>query len=126
MRETVDDVVSSHSRVVSKTQDRSISNPMPYTISITDMIISCYGYRISVAQLAHPTSLSLFDGRYLVPTGARLTLVLAGLAAFSANKARGQTHLSFLVGVGSLFAGVGIRHRWRPTTHRDHCSLVQG
>ena len=49
MRETVDDVVSSHSRVVSKTQDRSISNPMPYTISITDMIISCYGYRISVA-----------------------------------------------------------------------------
>ena len=40
-------------------------------------------------------------------TSARVTLVLAALAAFSAHEARGQAHLSFSVGVGPLFAGVG-------------------
>ena len=49
----------------------------------------------------------LFDGRDIVRTAARLTLVLAALAAFSANEARGQAHLSVSVGVGPLFAGVG-------------------
>ncbi|HBE00107.1 MAG TPA: hypothetical protein DC060_18155, partial [Gemmatimonadetes bacterium] len=35
-----------------------------------------------------------------------MTLVLAALAAFSANEARGQAHLSLSVGVGPLFTGV--------------------
>ena len=40
-------------------------------------------------------------------TAARLTLVLAALAAFTATEARAQAQLSFSVGVGPLFAGVG-------------------
>ena len=48
----------------------------------------------------------LFDGRDTVRTPTRVTLVLAALAAFSANEARGQAHLSLSVGVGPLFTGV--------------------
>ena len=40
-------------------------------------------------------------------TFAGVTLALAALSAFSAHEARGQAQLSFSVGVGPLFAGVG-------------------
>ncbi|MEO2006679.1 MAG: hypothetical protein ABGY41_21590, partial [Candidatus Poribacteria bacterium] len=39
-------------------------------------------------------------------TAAKLTLVLATVAALGAPEARGQGHLSFSVGVGPLFTGV--------------------
>jgi len=47
------------------------------------------------------------DGRDIVRTATRVTLVLAALLAFAANESRGQAHLSFSVGVGPLFTGVG-------------------
>ena len=47
------------------------------------------------------------DGRDIVRTATRVTLVLAALLAFAAHESRGQTHLSFSVGVGPLFTGVG-------------------
>ncbi len=54
----------------------------------------------------HYLSACLFDGRDTVRTATRVTLVLAALAAFSWNEARGQAHLSFSVAVGPLFTGV--------------------
>ena len=41
-------------------------------------------------------------------TAAKLTLVLATVAALGATEARGQAHLSFSVGGGPLCTGVSV------------------